>query len=146
MFRTLGGVALLLLAALMLLGFLRSSLTLGSTSVIVALLLTVGGPAIGGVALLRRRTGDDPRTRALRQRTLEAEILALAVRQRGRLTALEVATTFAITPEEAKATLDGFVGREIADLAMTDAGVLVYTFHETGAIATKHSARGLLDA
>ena len=146
MSRTLGGVALLLLAALMFLGFMRSSLTFGSPSVIVALLLTVVAPAAGGLALLRRRSTDDPRLRALRQRTLEAEILAFAVRHQGRLTALEVATEFALTPEEAKATLDGFVSREIADLAMTDRGVLVYTFNETSAIATKHSARGLLDA
>jgi hypothetical protein len=140
------GVALLVIAALMLLGFTRSSLGIGSPSVIAALLLTVVAPAAGGIALLRRRSAHGPRTRELRQRTLEAEILRLATRQQGRLTALEVATEFAITPEEAKATLDGFVSREIADLAMTERGVLVYTFHETQGVADKHAARGLLDA
>jgi hypothetical protein len=144
--RTIGGVALLVLAALMLLGFTRSSLAIGSPSVIAALLLTVVAPAVGGIALLRRRSAESPRTRALRQQALEAEILRLATQQRGRLTALEVATELALTPEEAKATLDGFVTREIADLAMTDRGVLVYTFHETQGAADKHGARGLLDA
>jgi hypothetical protein len=144
--RRIGGGALLLLAALMLLGFARSSLRLANPSVVVALLLTVVAPAAGGVMLLRRRDHDHPRVRALRQQALESEILGLAMRHQGRLTAIEVATEFALSPEEAKATLDGLVTREVADLAMTDAGVLVYTFHDARHVQAKHEAKGLLDA
>jgi hypothetical protein len=144
--RTLGGSALLLLAALMLFGFMRSSLVIGQPSTIIALLLTVVAPAAGGIALLRRRSPDDARTRAIRERAVDAEILRLAMQRQGRLTAMEVATELTLQPEEAKVALDGLVTREIADLAMTDAGVIVYTFHDVRGVADKHAARGLLDA
>ena len=145
MSRTLGGTALLLLAAFMLFGFTRSALSISGPATVIALLLTVVAPAMGGIALLRRRR-QDARTLALRQETLEAEVLGLAMRHQGRLTAVEVATEFGLSPEEAKAVLDGLVTREVADLEMTDRGVLVYSFHEARHVGGKHDARGLLDA
>ena len=148
--RTLGGVLLLLVAAFMLLGFVRSDLSFGSFNAMAALLLSVVLPAVGGIVLLRRanrleRRGG-ARVERLRQATIESEILRLAMLQGGRLTAVEVASTLALPPEEAKASLDGLVTREIADLDITDAGVLVYTFHDAKHVGDKHSARGLLDA
>lgn len=148
--RTLGGVVLLLVSAFMLLGFVRAGANFAALNTIVALVIGVALPAIWGVALLRtanrmeRRSGS--RVEQLRQATIESEILRLAMLQAGRLTAVEVASTLALTPEEAKATLDGLVTREVADLDITEAGVLVYTFHDAKHAADKHSARGLLDA
>jgi hypothetical protein len=148
--RTVGGVVLLLVSAFMLLGFVRSNASFGALNTIVAVLITVVLPAAGGVALLRtanahgRRSGS--RADLLRRTTIEAEILRLAMLQQGRLTAVEVASALALTSEEAKAVLDGLVTREVADLDITDAGVLVYSFHEARNVGDKHSARGLLDA
>src|SRR5687768_2327765 len=134
----------------MLLGFVRSDLTFGSFNAMVALLLSVVLPAVGGVMLLRRANSMERRGGArverLRQATIEAEILRLAMLQGGRLTAVEVASTLALSSEEAKASLDALVTREVADLTITDAGVLVYTFHDAANVGDKHSARGLLDA
>jgi hypothetical protein len=148
--RTLGGVLLLLVSAFMLLGFVRSDLSFGSFNAMTAVLLSVVLPAAGGVMLLRRANSMERRGGArverLRQATLESEILRLAMLQGGRLTTVEVASTLALQPEEAKATLDGLVTREVADLDITDAGVLVYTFHDAKHVGDKHSARGLLDA
>lgn len=148
--RTLGGVALLLVSAFMLLGFVRSGASFAALNAIVALLISVVLPAVGGVALLRsanrggRRLGS--RAEQLRQATIESEILRLAMLNAGRLTTVEVASALALQPEEAKATLDGLVTREVADLDITDAGVLVYTFHDAKHAADKHSARGLLES
>jgi hypothetical protein len=148
--RTLGGVLLLLIAALMLLGFVRSDLSLGSLNAMAAVLLSVVLPAAGGVVLLRnanrleRRGGG--RVERLRQATIESEILRLAMLHDGRLTTVEVASTLALPTEEAKAMLDALVTREVADLDITDAGVLVYTFHDAKHVGDKHTARGLLDA
>jgi hypothetical protein len=148
--RTLGGVVLLLVSVFMLLGFVRSDASFAALNTIVAVLVSVVLPAIGGVMLLRRankygrRSGS--RADQLRQTTIEAEILRLAMLNAGRLTAVEVASALALTTEEAKATLDGLVTREVADLDITDAGVLVYSFHDARNVADKHSARGLLDA
>jgi len=142
-----GGIGLLAIAAFMLLGFLNSGASLGSPAAIVALLLTVGLPAGAGVALLRgigsRRNA---RAERLRQQTIDAEILRLAVQHSGKLTAVEVATALALTPETAKSSLDSLVEREVADLEITDAGVIVYAFHDARNIGGKASARGILDA
>lgn len=145
--RTWGGAALLAVAAFMLLGFLRSSATLGSPTAIAALLITVALPAGGGFVLLRGGGGARrARVERMRQQTIEAEILRLAMQNAGKLTAVEVATALALPPESAKASLDSLVEREVADLEITDAGVIVYSFHDAKNVAGKHSARGILDA
>jgi hypothetical protein len=140
-------IALLALAGLMLLGFLRSSASIAAPATIVALLITVVAPAAGGVALLR---GADlargKRLDQLRQQTIDAEVLRLAVAEGGRLTAVEVSTALAITPEQAKDTLDALVARDVADIAVTDRGVVVYTFHDAKYLGGKGDAKGVLDA
>lgn len=148
--RTVGGIVLLLVSAFMLLGFIRSGASFATLNTMLALAISVALPAVGGLVLLRganraeRRGGR--RLQQLRQATIESEILRLAMLQAGRLTAVEVASTLALTAEEAKATLDALVTREVADLDITDAGVLVYTFHDAKHSGDKHTARGLLDA
>jgi hypothetical protein len=147
--RTLGGLVLLLVSAFMLLGFIRSDASFAEVRTFLALLISVVLPAAGGVALLRGAStagGRGTRVEQLRQATIESEILRLAMLQAGRLTVVEVASALALQPEEAKATLDGLVTREVADLDITDAGVLVYTFHDAKHVGDKQSARGLLDA
>jgi len=140
-------IALLVLAGFMTFGFLRSHASLAAPATIVALLITVVAPAIGGVTLLRG--GDLARGRRLgelRQRTIEAEILRMAVKENGSLTAVEVATALAMSPEAAKETLDEMVVRDIADMAITERGVIVYTFHDAKHLGGKGDAKGILDA
>ena len=142
-----GGVALLVIAALMFFGFMRSDATLASPATIMALLLTAVAPAVGGVALLRGGgTARNRRLDQLRQQTIDAEILRLAVAEGGKLTAVEVATALALTHEMAKETLDGLVARDVADIAVTERGVIVYTFHDAKHIGGKGDAKGVLDA
>jgi len=144
--RTTGAIALFVLAGLMLVGFVRSDATLAAPATIVALLLTTVAPAIGGIALLRG--GDTKRSRRLdqlRDQTIDAEILRLAVSEGGRLTAVEVATALTLTPEAAKDKLDALVHRDVADIAVTERGVVVYTFHDAKHLGGKSDAKGVLD-
>ena len=130
--RKIGGIALLLLSALMLLGFARSGASMGSPTTLFALLITVALPAAGGVALLRGALGGNSKARMqqLRQQTIDAEILRLAMAQKGKLTAVQVASALALPEGEAKSSLDSLVAREVAELDVTDDGVLVYSFHD----------------
>ena len=145
--RVVGGAALLLLSLLMLWGFLRSSASLAAPATLAALVITVVLPAAGGVMLLRGGRRRDARVEGLRQKALEAEILRMATRHGGRLTAVEVATELAMTPEGAKETLDGMMTRGIADLAITAGGMIVYTFDDARQLGggQKQSARGILE-
>lgn len=145
--RKIGGAALLLVAALMLLGFARSSAGLGSPTALFAVLLTVVLPAAGGIALLRGALGGNSNKRMaqLRQQTIDAEILRLAMQHQGRLTAVEVASALALDGAEAKGALDDLVNRQVADLEVSDEGVLIYTFHEARYFDGDQSAKGRLD-
>jgi hypothetical protein len=150
MARLLGAGALALIALFMFVGFLSTDVPRTTPAVLAAFALTVALPA-GGAALLvlahraeqDRRTG---RRALLRQRTAEAEILGLAAELGGRLTSVEVATRLAMRPEDARAALDSLTGRGHADLEVTDAGVLVYSFYDVRHLEGKASARGVLDA
>jgi len=144
--RTTGGIALLVVAGLMFLGFMRSNASLAAPATIVAVLLTTVAPAIGGIALLRGGgTGRSRRLDKLRDQTIDAEILRLAVNEGGRLTAVEVATALTLTPEMAKEKLDALVGRDVADIAVTERGVVVYTFHDAKHLGGKGDAKGVLE-
>ncbi|CAN5444801.1 hypothetical protein BH09GEM1_BH09GEM1_07680 [soil metagenome] len=146
--RKFGAIALLVIAALMLLGFARSSASLTSPTALFALLLVVVGPAIGGVALLRGSLGRNSSTRMaqLRQQTIDAEILRVAMERRGRLTAVEVATALGLGADESKAALDDLVQRQVADLEVSDEGVLIYTFHEARYFKGDSPSQARLDA
>jgi hypothetical protein len=145
-----GGAVLLLLSLFMFLGFLGSSASIGAPATIAALLITVGLPAAAGVALasghFRARGRFARRREELRQQTIESEILRLAGQHGGRLTAVEVASDMAISPEAAKEALDSLALREVADLEVTDSGVVVYAFHDVRHLQEKPHAKGVLDA
>ena len=147
--RLLGGLALLALALFMVLGFLGADVDRLALRTLVALLIAAGLPAAGGVWLLARHFGVgrriDGRREALRRDTLEAEILRMAGRNDGRLTAVEVAGELAIPAGTAEELLNELMAREMADIEVTDSGLLVYTFHDVRHLSEKETARGLLE-
>jgi hypothetical protein len=146
--RKIGGIALLVIAALMLLGFARSSASLASPTALFALALVVVLPAAGGIALLRGSLGRNSAARMaqLRQQTIDAEILRIAMERGGRLTSVEVATTLGLGAGDAKAALDDLVARQVADLEVSDEGVLIYTFHEARYFKGDAKSQARLDA
>ena len=134
----------------MLSGYLNSDVARSSPAALVALLLVVGLPLAGSVILLRghfRATHtQQSRKEQLRQQTIESEILKLAMTHGGKLTAVEVAAQFAITPEHATEALDRLALRGQAAHEVTDAGVIVYSFYDIVHLGGKSSARDVLDA
>ena len=72
-------------------------------------------------------------------------MLRLAGRHAGRLTAVEVAGELAVSPAAAEEALHALALRKVADLQVTDSGVLVYVFHDVLHASEKDQARRLLD-
>ena len=115
------------------------------------LLLAIGAgiPGTVGVALLLRPGQKNRialRKEELRRQTIESEILRLAARSQNKLTVVEVVTDLAISAEEAASALDSLAARDLAELQVTDSGVLVYDFRDLRHLSEKDSATGLLDA
>ena len=71
-------------------------------------------------------TPPDPAVREAAER--ERRVLGLAEKEQGRVTVLEVAGRCDLTVDEAKALLDGLVLRQVAELHVSEDGVLVYVF------------------
>lgn len=145
-----GGIALLGVALFMLIGYLRADIEASGLTTMLTLALTVGLPGFAGAALLKQHFGAkgqlDSRKDQLRRQTLESEVLRLAGTQGGKLTVIEVVSALALPAEGAKALLDSMVGRELADMEVTDSGVLVYSFHDIRHLKEKETSRGILDA
>jgi hypothetical protein len=135
------------LAGFLSLGFLRSDLGL-TLPVLVALGLGVVVPIAVATRLLLapgRETQRRLRQAGLRQRTIEAEILRIARHHTGKLTLVEIVSELAVTPDEAKTAADSLVHQQLADLEITESGVIVYVFHDIRHLDEKQSARGLLE-
>ena len=132
--RLLGGFALLAVALFMVVGFLRADVDQAALRTMFALLIGAGLPAAGGSWLLARHFGIgrriDRRREELRRDTLEAEILKMAERHGGRLTAVEVAGELAVPATTAEELLNELMRRELAEIEITDSGLLVYAFHD----------------
>ena len=147
--KLMGGISLLAVALFMVVGFLRADVNPAALSTMVALLIGAGLPAAGGTWLLARHfgigRGIERRREQLRRDTLEAEILKMATRHEGRLTAVEVAGELAVPTTTAEQLLNGLMIREMAEIEVTDSGLLVYAFHDVQHLAEKKSARGLLE-
>jgi hypothetical protein len=74
---------------------------------------------------------------------VEAEILRHAVAHGGRLTALDISTALAISTEQAKEALDELVRRELAELDVSESGVLIYNFHDAKHLGEARDSPGL---
>ncbi|MBI6545417.1 MAG: hypothetical protein HY692_01400 [Cyanobacteria bacterium NC_groundwater_1444_Ag_S-0.65um_54_12] len=130
--KALGGGGLVLLAFLMLSGFLRSHVNPWAPATLIALLVAVVLPLGVGIFLLAGVLGAgskiDRRREELRHQTLQAEILRLAACHGGKLTVVEVTTELAIDPKSAEEALDALAVRESAEVELTESGIMVYAF------------------
>jgi hypothetical protein len=140
----LGGLSLF-----MLLGFLGADIAFGAPAVI-AFLLTVGLPAAGAGLLLRAHVRErhlvaDKRDE-IRLQTIQSEILRLATRKGGKLTVPEVMAELAVDKSTAEAALGSLHVHELAEIELTEAGMIVYAFPEIRQLGEKDDAKGLLDA
>lgn len=144
-----GGGLLLFFALVMLLGFFRSTAEFSLFQTVAALGITVAFPGIAGIALIVRQFTSgkrfDARRNSLRLQTLQSEILRLAGQRGGRLALVEIMTEMAVDTQTAQDALDALLAREVADVAVSDSGVLVYTFHDVERLHEKAKARGVLE-
>ena len=132
----------------MLLGFLSAD-ALPAVPAAIAFIVAVLLPAAAGLTLIARERGKlgsrSARRDQLRRQTVESELLRLAASRGGRLTVVEVVTELALSADDAKAALDSLTMQEIADMAVTDSGTIVYTFRDIERALEKGSARPVLE-
>lgn len=94
-------------------------------------------------SFLRRSASSPPPVPAV---PFEVEVLKLARRLDGRLTAMEVVTELGVGVDKAEAALKDLNQRGIAGVLISDSGLMVYSFRELENLDEKDSAEPLLDA
>jgi uncharacterized membrane protein len=144
--RKVAAAGLFLVAAFMLLGFSLSEKEQSAGINVFILLLTVALPVAVGIGLLRGAPRQNSeRMQQLRLQTIDAEILRLAIERKGRLTGVEIMSTLGLPEADVSRSLDGMMQREVADMEVTEEGVLVYTFHEAKYMKGDPNAKRLRD-
>jgi hypothetical protein len=133
----------------MLLGVLGSEAAMAPGVKLVTVLLTVGLPATGAGFLLRSHYNDrrlhGGAREAIRAQTVRSEILRVAARKGGKLTVPEVIAELAVDKATAEAALQALHLEELAEIEITESGMLVYEFPEIRKLEEKDRAKGLLD-
>jgi len=144
------GLALVGISLFMLLGFVNADLAVSGLATALALLVGVGIPGTAGAAILMKhfRGGKrlESRREQLRLQTLEAELLRMAGEHGGRLTVVEVVRELAMTHSDAEALLKSTVQHGVAEIEISDDGLLVYRFPDVQLLEGKSTSKGVLDA
>lgn len=115
----------------------------GFSAKVLAFAFSVALPAMVGVLLLRRSPGGDRKKRA--EAAWDGELLRLAERRGGSLTAAEVVAHADLSLPDAESRLEGLCARGLAEHRVSDEGVIVYRVQRLPSDAEKRAARGLLD-
>jgi hypothetical protein len=118
-----------------------TGLTIGIS---VILPIAVG---IGLVASTGQRTQKslDPAIAARRSQTIQAEMVKLAIAQGGALTVVEVVSTLGIDSQTATQELTALTYQQIAELEMTDSGLMVYRFPDVQSLPEKYHSKRIAD-
>jgi hypothetical protein len=153
--RVIGGSALIGLSLLMLLGFTKAKLPPSPVIQILTLGMAVVLPMGAGAGLIyahfrpnqkHHQKHLEIRRSDLQARTLQAEIVKLAIAHSGKLTAIEVMAALGISAEMATQQLNRLTQQNLAELEITESGTFVYSFQDVRALSEKLDAKRIADA
>ena len=148
--KVLGGALLIGVALFMAIGFAVSDATRSLGTTIAALLIAVGVPAGAGVALIhshyRNRRLLTADRAELRLQTWESELVKLAAERGGKLTVVEVVAATGLRAPQVEEAFRSLTQQGVADIDVTDSGMLVYRFPDVQLLEEKGGSKPILDA
>jgi hypothetical protein len=149
--RLIGGSALIGLSLFMLLGFTKAKLPTSRAVKVLTFGMVVVLPFGAGMGLLYGNHGPNKkylnaRQKELQERTIQSEILKLAIAHKGKLTAVEVVAELGIDLASATQHLKLLTHQDLAELEITESGTLVYAFQDIQALSEKITSRRISDA
>ncbi|MBF0529216.1 MAG: hypothetical protein HQK55_08095 [Deltaproteobacteria bacterium] len=147
--KNIAGFFLIFLSLFMLMGFFKADLDMSPAVKLTALAIASGLPLLGGIWLFYTNYREKARLAAsklnLAAKTREAEVLKLAEKLGGRLTAVEVVTALALDQAQAKDLLESLASQGLAEVGLTDTGVIVYSFYDVLHLKEKNKAKNVLE-
>lgn len=148
--KVLGGALLIGVALFMAIGFAVSDATRTLGTTIATLLIAVGIPAGAGLALIQshyrgRRLLTADRAE-LRLQTWESELVKLAAERGGKLTVVEAVAATGLRAPQVDEAFRSLTEQGVADIDVTDSGMLVYRFPDVQLMGEKGGSKPILDA
>ncbi len=148
--KVLGGALLIGVALFMAIGFAVSDATRSLGTTIATLLIAVGIPAGAGLALIQshyqgRRLLTADRAE-LRLQTWESELVKLAAERGGKLTVVEAVAATGLRAPQVEEAFRSLTQQGVADIDVTDSGMLVYRFPDVQLMGEKGGSKPILDA
>ena len=123
---------------------------MSAPAALLTFLIAVGIPAGAGTGLLylhlREHGRLGGREDRLRMQTWIAEALKVAERKGGRVTVVELVAESAMDSTHAERALSALVERGIADIEISESGLLVYRIHDVELLSEKRRTRRVIDA
>ncbi len=149
--RVIGGSALIGLSLLMWVGFTRAKLPPSPIVQWLTFGIAVALPMGTGAGLLYSQYRPNQkylktRKSELQARTIQAEIVKLAIAHKGKLTAVDVIAGLGITSALANQQLNLLMHQNLAELEITESGTLVYAFQDVQALSEKLDSKRIADA
>ena len=148
--KVLGGALLIAVGLFMALGFALSDATRSLGTTVAALLIAVGVPTGAGVALIyshyrnrRLRTADRAE---LRLQTWESELVKLAAERGGKLTIVEAVAATGLRAPQVEEAFRSLTVQGLADIDVTDSGMLVYRFPDVQLLEEKGGSKPILES
>lgn len=145
-----GGILLIGVALFMALGFAVSDTTRSLGTTIAALLISVGIPAGAGIALIRNHYSSQRLLTAdraeLRLQTWETELVKLAAQKGGKLTVVEAVSETGLRALQVEEALRSLTAQGLADIDVTESGLLVYRFPDVQLLEEKRGSKPLLES
>ena len=134
----------------MALGFALSDATRSLGTTVAALLIAVGVPAGAGVALIQshyrnRRLWTADRAE-LRLQTWESELVKLAAERGGKLTVVEAVAATGLRAPQVDEAFRSLTQQGVADIDVTDSGMLVYRFPDVLLMEEKGGSKPILES
>lgn len=148
--KVLGGALLIGVALVMALGFALSDATRSLGVTIAALLITVAVPAGAGVALIQSHYRNQRLLTAdraeLRLQTWESELVKLAAERGGKLTVVEAVAATGLRAPQVDEAFRSLTQQGVADIDVTDSGMLVYRFPDVLLMEEKGGSKPILES
>lgn len=145
-----GGALLIGAALFMALGFALSDSTRSFGVTAAALLIAVGIPAGAGIALIRSHFREQRLLTAdradLRLQTWESELVKLAGSHGGKLTVVEAVAATGLRAPQVEEAFRSLHEQGIAEIEVTDSGLLVYQFRDVRLRGEKGDSKPILEA
>jgi hypothetical protein len=129
--------------------FLNAELQTSFIVKLISFLMAVILPGLVGIYMIIGHYKEIKRIKSskneLGKKALQADIIKFAEQKEGKLSVVEVMGEFALDEDEVKNAMNSLMAQSIANIELTDSGLIVYKFTDIKLLKDKDNSKDILD-